>query len=82
MFVISEIQHTLPPTYKIRDLHGEEIKSTFYEPELQKSNQTVFRIEKVIKKQGSKSFVKWKGYPTSFNSWVDNKELEGVLRHT
>ena len=32
----------------INDLNGEEIIGTFYEEELQKTNQQEFRIEKVI----------------------------------
>ncbi|XP_065676789.1 uncharacterized protein LOC136092457 [Hydra vulgaris] len=75
VFTISKIQYTDPPTYKITDYNGEEIHGTFYEPELQKSNQEIFRIEKVIRKLKNKSFVKWYGYPDSFNSWVDNKKL-------
>jgi len=46
-----------------------------YEKELQKTTQEIFRIEKVVKKGKTRSLVKWKGYPESFNSWVDNKEL-------
>ena len=38
-------------TYIINDLNGEEIIGTFYEKELQKTNQKEFRIEKVIKKK-------------------------------
>ena len=48
IFKIVEVKRTLPITYKIADLNGEEIKGTFYEPELQKTNQELFRIEKVI----------------------------------
>ena len=75
IFTIMEIQNTNPITYKIADLQGEEIKGTFYEPELQKTEQQIFRIEKIIKKEKNKSIVKWKGYSDKFNSWVDNKNL-------
>ena len=75
IFTIKEIKHTSPVTYKIADLNGEEIDGTFYEPELQKTNQQLFRIEKVIEKGKDKSLVKWKGYPNNFNSWVDNKDI-------
>ena len=74
-FTIKEIRDTNPITYKLTDLKGEEIKGTFYEPELQKTEQQIYRIEKVIKKEKGRSFVKWKGYSDKFNSWVDNKEL-------
>jgi len=69
------VQYTRPPTYKIQDLNGEQIQGTFYEQELQKTQQEIFRIEKVIRRRGDKSLVKWLGYPKEFNSWVDNKDL-------
>ena len=59
----------------INDLNDEEIVGTFYEKELQKTNQEEFRIEKVIKRKGNKVYVKWKGYDNSFNSWIDKKDI-------
>ena len=38
-------------------------------------NQQEFRIEKVVKKKGDKLYTKWKGYDSSFNSWIDKKDL-------
>ena len=75
LFTITQVQYTDPPTYKISDYNGEEIQGSFYEQELQKSTQEIFRIEKIIRKRGKKSLVKWVGYPEAFNSWVDNEEL-------
>ena len=46
-------------TCKITDYNGEEIQGSFYEQELQKTSQDAFRIEKVLKRQGDKSLVKW-----------------------
>ena len=75
IFTITEIRDTNPVTYKLADLQGEEIKGTFYEPELQKTEQQIYRIEKILEKANGKSFVKWEGYSDKFNSWVDNKHL-------
>ena len=75
IFVIKKIKNTVPWTYFINDLSGEEIISTFYEKELQSTRQNKFRIEKVIKKKGDKLYVKWKGYNNSFNSWIDKKDI-------
>ena len=75
---IVEVKRTSPITYKITDLNGEEITSTFYEPELQKTSQELFRIEKVIKRGKKKSLVKWKVYSDDFNSWVDNKDIVNI----
>ena len=75
VFVIKKVKNTVPWTYVINDLNGEEITGTFYEKELQKTNQEEFRIEKVIKRKVNKIFVKWKGYNNSFNNWIDKASL-------
>ena len=75
VFVISKIKNTVPWTYVINDLNGEEIIGTFYERELQRTNQKEFRIEKVIKRKGNQLYVKWKGYHNSFNSWIYKRDL-------
>ena len=75
VFVISKIKNTVPWTYVINDLNGEEIIGSFYEKELQKNSQKKFRIEKVLKGKGDKLYVKWKGYNNSFNSWINEKDL-------
>ena len=72
---ISKIQLTIPVAYKITDYNGDEIQGSFYEQELQKTKQDIFRIEKIIKQQGNKSLIKWLCYHDSFNSWVDKKYI-------
>ena len=61
VFVIKKVKNTVLNDV-LNDLNGEEIIGTFYEEELQKTNQEEFRIEKVIKRKGNKIYVKWKGY--------------------
>ena len=58
-FVTKSVKTTVPWTYVINDLNGEEIIGSFYEKELQKTNQKKFRIEKIIKRKGDKLYVKW-----------------------
>ena len=65
----------MPWAYVITDLNGEEVVEIFYKKGLQKTNQKESRIEKVIKREGDKLYVKWKGYYNYFNSWIDNKDL-------
>ena len=74
IFVIKKVKKTVPWTYVISDFNGEEIVGTVYEKELQKTNQKEFRVENVIKRKGNKLYVKWKGYDSSFNSWIDKKD--------
>ena len=68
VFIISKIKNTVPWTYVINDLNDEEITGTFYEKELQKTNQQECR-------KGDKLYVKWKGYNNSFNNWINKKDL-------
>ena len=75
IFIIKKIKNTVPWTYVINDLNGEEIIGTFYENELQKTEKKEFRIEKVLKEKGDKLYVKWKSYDNSFNSWIDKKDI-------
>ena len=70
VFVIKKVKNTVPWTYGTFGIIG-----TFYEKELQKTNQEEFRIEKVIKRKGNKIYVKWNGYNNSFNSWIDKASL-------
>ena len=42
---------------------------------MQKTSQTEFRIEKVLKRKGDNLYVKRKGYGNPFNSWIDKKDL-------
>ena len=75
VFVIKKVKNTVLWIYVINDLNGEEITGTFYENELQKTNQEEFRIEKVIRGKGDRLYMKWKGYNNSFNSWIDKASL-------
>ena len=49
----------------LKDLNNEEITGRFYEPELLKAEQDVFRIDKGIRrdyKTKLKSFIWWNGW--------------------
>ncbi|KAI8499057.1 hypothetical protein Bbelb_235100 [Branchiostoma belcheri] len=68
-----------PPVYRVKDYHGEELKGTFYEEELQKvakKDDDIYQVEVVLDKRrrGKKTeyLVKWKGYPSKFNSWASD----------
>ena len=59
--IIKKIKNTVPWTHVINDLNGEEIIGTFYEKELQKTNQKEFRIKKIIKKKVINYMLNGKG---------------------
>ena len=69
-------QLTIPVTYKITDYNEEEIQGSFYEEELQKTKQDIYRIETILKQQVNKSLVTWLGNNDSFNSLDDNKDMK------
>ena len=57
----------MPWTHVISILKDEEIVGTFVEKNFKKW----FRVEKVLKRKGDKLYIKWRGYDSSFNSWID-----------
>jgi len=69
-------------TYKLRDTSGEVIDGSFYNEELQKTTQEVFRIEKIIRKKKidgiEHGLVKWLGYNKKDNTWIPMKEIKNV----
>jgi len=84
IFKIKNVLVNLPnPRYIITDYTGsEEIKGSFYEKEITLVNLNTFKIEKILKKKRVKGktlyFVKWLGYPSSQNSWVESSWLQKI----
>ena len=83
MHFIDKVQKTVPVTYKIKDSLGRLIEGSFYNEELQKTDQEVYRVEKVIRKKKidgvGHAFVKWSGYSDEYNQWIpikDSKKLQ------
>ena len=76
LFKIHSINRSNVITYKIKDLNNNIIDGIFYEKELQKSkNDGIYIIEKIIKKNKNKYFVKWRNYSNDFNSWIDKDDI-------
>ena len=51
----------------------------FAENNYKKKNNKEFRVEKVVKRKGSKLYVKWKSFDNPFNSFPEsNFSLERV----
>ena len=80
LFTVSEVKRTNPPTYSLEDTRGEKIQGTFYEQELQKTAQEIYRVEKVARRRTRKGgvkevYVKWRGYSNDFNSWIPASDL-------
>ena len=75
-FKVIRVQPTHPTTYLLQDLHGKHIKGAFYNEELRKTCfKNVYLVEKVLRRRGKSSFVKWLGFPSTENSWIDSKNI-------
>ena len=80
LFTIVDAHRSDPPVYRLADCHGDKLDGTFYEPELQKvvvPKGKTYRVESILRWRNKRRevLVKWSGYPTSFNSWIDAKTL-------
>ena len=60
ILIKNQIKNTVPPTYLISDLNGEESICSFNGKELQKTNQKEFSTEKILRTKRNKLYVKWK----------------------
>lgn len=85
IFTIDSINRKhIPLTYKLKDYNGEVIEGSFYRQEIEKvsHDDDTFIIEKVLRnqKRGNEmwSLVKWRGYPSSMNSWVRKSDVVQV----
>ena len=79
VFQVRKVVPGMVTTYKVQELDDTPLQGTFYVWDLQKvhvDEATYFRVEKVLKRQKDKLFVKWKGYPSKYNSWINKKHLK------
>ena len=64
-------------------MNDEIIKGQFYTKELQltKNSTGEYIIEKILKTKNNKIFVKWRGYDSSFYSWIMAYLIHGHICH-
>ena len=64
LFKIHSVSKSNVITYQLKDMNDEIIKGIFYEKELQKTKNTSdeYIIEKILKTNKNKMYVKWRGY--------------------
>lgn len=76
LFKVINVNRMFPVTYKIEDMKQTPIAGQFYETELQKTKYPdSYLVEKILKQKGNKVFVKWLGFPSSENSWIEKSHL-------
>ena len=67
LYKIYKINKSNVITYQLKDMNNEIIKGQFYTKELQLSTNTTgeYIIEKILKTNKDKIYVKWRGYDSS-----------------
>lgn len=70
----------------VRRKSGSKNAPTKVSPKVQPSSSEMYTVEKILGKRGGgeegkiQIFVKWQGYPSSENSWVDLHDLTDDLK--
>ena len=84
-FLVSKSPETAQSrqVYKLKDKGDDMIKGIWYPEELQEIENNRYLIEEILKKRKDRRgrteyFVKWKGWPQKFNTWVPASDLEYV----
>ena len=77
LFKIYKINKSNVITYQLKNMNDEIIKGIFYEREIQLSKNITgkYIIKKILKTNKNKIYVKWRGYNSSFNSWIDKNSV-------
>ena len=72
IFTVSAVKPTIPVTYRLKDYQDKPIQGGFYQEELTAAKYPdLYLIEKVLKRRGNRLYVKWLGFDSSHNSWID-----------
>lgn len=76
VFKVKTVQFTNPITYKLVDLDGIDIEGAIYEEELQLTVQPdLYLVERIVRRRGNRVYVKWLGFDSSQNSWIDEADM-------
>jgi len=85
IFKIKSINTSKPiPLYNLTTYNNkDDISGGFYDFELVPVKTETYRIEKVLKKRKQNGkiqlYVKWKGFGSEYNSWIDGENVEQVF---
>ena len=81
VYKIVDVKLNLPiPLQELATLSDEPLLGYYYANQLTRVKQLEHRIEKIIRRQGNRSLVQWKGYNKKNNSWVDNSQIRDLTQ--
>lgn len=76
LFSIIKVHPTKPITYTLKDVNEQMIKGKFYDCELMKTEEpNVFLVERIIKRKNGMCLIKWLGFDSTYNSWIEESDL-------
>lgn len=76
IFTVRKIQQTDPTTYLLADWEGEHIEGSIYAEEMQLVKYPdVYLVEKILRRKNNKVYVKWLGFDSRFNSWINENDV-------
>lgn len=76
VFTVRKVQYTDPITYLLVDWEGNDIDGSVYAEEMQLVKYpNVYLVEKIIRKKNNKVYVKWLGFDSRYNSWIDESDV-------
>jgi Integrase core domain/Chromo (CHRromatin Organisation MOdifier) domain len=82
IYNVEKVIKGIKPLYKITSYDGQTVDKRFYPEELQKVSESIYRVEKVLKKRTvngrPECFVKWLNYPASYNSWIPEADVQDI----
>ena len=83
IFTIAQRLKRQPPVYRLKDSQNQLLTGTFYEYELQSvTPPTYYQIEAILDTRGrgqrKEYLIKWTGYPSENNSWVNHRQLKDL----
>ena len=66
---------TKPVTYKLKDYQDQPHAGGFYQEELLKVKYPDIYLIEIFKKRDKKVYVKWLGFDSSHDSWVEKSDM-------
>jgi len=76
IFTVRKVQYNTDPiTYLLRSWDDQDIEGSMYAEELQRvKNPDEYIIEKIIRRQNGRLYVKWLGFGDEYNSWISEND--------